>query len=188
MSLAAKYRKSFEDKWAVRFKTLHPDGDAYNGIVVLLRRMFVVLKAISDFEFDGFVVLPKRVITGYRDSDFEALENEIIQKKYILNELRAPNWLWTCLTLRDLLETLERHRIWPGVEVLFNDGKESAFYLGPITEVKAETFSLYCYDGAGHWEKEYKMDYGDILKIQFGDKYSRYFNKYMKQSGGPPTP
>ncbi len=44
MSLAAKYRKSKEKRWCLRFKTVHPDSDDFDGVVTHVKQGFVVLR------------------------------------------------------------------------------------------------------------------------------------------------
>ena len=77
MSLAAKYRKSKEKRCCLRFKTVHPDGDDFDGVVTHIKQRFVVLREERGFVFDGLVLLPKRVIKGWRDGRFERCTNKI---------------------------------------------------------------------------------------------------------------
>ena len=62
MSLERKYSKSMREQWSLRFKTKHPDGDNYDGVVTHVKPGFIVLREERDFEFDGLIVLPKRFI------------------------------------------------------------------------------------------------------------------------------
>ena len=47
--------------------------------VVHLRRAFVVLREVRDFVVGGYILLPKRAISGIRDGELEACENEILR-------------------------------------------------------------------------------------------------------------
>ena len=66
------------------------------------------------------------------------------------------------------------------LEIVFDEGTNSAFYLGPITNVNTKHFSIMCYDAAGKWEKEYQLDYNEVFKIEFDSKYCNHFNSFMK--------
>lgn len=181
MTLASKYKKSLKEKWCLKFKTRHPDDDKYNGIVLHIKNNFIVLHEMVSLVFNGIIILPKKHIIGYRDSRFESCYNEIIRQNGEINKCRSPHWLDLCNTIPDVLKQMMQRNIWPGVEVLFKKGKESAYYLGPITEIGNNHFYIWCYDAAGKWEKEYKLTYNEIFKIDFNDNYTKNFNAYMRK-------
>jgi hypothetical protein len=180
VKLSEKYGKSLENKWVIRLKTVHPDGDSYDGIVMANKRLFLVIKEVREFEFDGTMILPKNVIRGYRDSDFEKCHNAVIRDNDQINKAEVPAWCHDCGSLREVFEYFKNHDIWPGVETLLDDGKTAAFCLGPITETSKRSFSLHCYDAAGRWEKVYCLDYDEVFRIEFDSKYCNHFNNYMK--------
>ena len=64
----------------MRFKTRHPDGDNYDGVVIHIAPNFIVVREVVDFEFDGVQVLPKKVIRGFRDGKFEECGNAIMRQ------------------------------------------------------------------------------------------------------------
>jgi hypothetical protein len=47
MNLSGKYRKSLDEKWSMRCKTRHPDGDTYDGIVTQIKSDFIALREIA---------------------------------------------------------------------------------------------------------------------------------------------
>ncbi|MHC5083966.1 MAG: hypothetical protein ACYTET_08535 [Planctomycetota bacterium] len=151
MSLANKYKKSKELKWCLRFKTYHPDGDTYDGIVTHIQK-------------------------------FEKCGNTILQHNREIKKAKSPRWLDNCITFRQILEKLKQKDIWPAVEIIFRDKQKTKtlFYIGPITQIKKNAFWIHCYDATGKWEKEYKIGYDEIFKIEFNDNYSRHFNAYMR--------
>jgi hypothetical protein len=183
MSLARKFGKSLAEKWCMRFKTKHPDGDNYDGIVTHIKPGFIVLREEESFELDGVIILPKRFIKGVRDGKFDLCCNEILRRNGALKHLRPIRWLNSCETIPQVIAALMRRDIWPGVEVIFNEGAESALYLGPITRVADDRFFIKCYDAAGRWEKEYELSYGEIFRIEIDSMYSRHFNAYMRSNG-----
>jgi hypothetical protein len=80
---------------------------------------------------------------------------------------------------------LKHRNIWPGVETLTNNGKGSAFFLGPLVDLGNSHFSLFCYDAAGKWEKVYSIKYSKIFRIVFDSSYCNQFNKYLKAYNKP---
>ena len=180
MSLAQKYNKSLTEQWLMRFKTKHPNGDNYDGVVTRIKPAFIVLREERDLELDGVIILPKRVIKGVRDGRYERCYNQILRQNGEMRKLRSPRWLNSCETIAQVCASLMKRDIWPGVGTIFDDGAESAFYLGPITRVDEDRFFLRCYDAAGKWEKVYKLDYDEVFKIEFDSRYCNHFNAYMK--------
>ncbi len=180
MTIAQKYQKSKDGCLSLRFKTTHPDGDAYDGIVVGIKRRLIVLQEERDFELDGLMVFPKRVIKGYRDGGFERCCNKILRDNGQINRLRSPSWLALCNSIPQVLEELKHRDIWPAVETVFNDGKDSALYLGSIEYIEKDSFELLCYSSDGEWEGLYELDYDEIFGIGFNSKYCNYWNAFMK--------
>jgi hypothetical protein len=184
MSLKRKYRKSFDKKWCLRFKTRHPDGDKYDGVVTQIESEFIVLREEEDFDFDGIIILPKRFIKGYRDGKYDQCCNEILRENNALRKCHSPRWLKGCGTLPDVITELKRRDVWPGIETMFDDNSETAFYIGPITRTANECFYLRCYDAAGKWEKEYELEYDKIFRVEFDSKYCNRFNAHMRRRNG----
>ena len=184
MSLINKYKKSLDNQWCLRFKTCHPDGDRYDGVVTQINKSFVVLQEEVDFVFNGILVLPKKSISGYGDNKYDSCCNKILRENGAIRRLRSPHWLTSCATLHDVLSQLRSRRIWPIVEVLFDENKDSAFYIGPVTKIEESHCYLKCYDAAGQWEKEYQLTYEEIFKIEFGSIYCKNFNAYMRKRDG----
>ena len=180
MSLAQKYRKSLEQRLCLQFETSLPGGDRYAEIVTHNRPRFVALASLVDFAFDGVVILPKKFIRSCRDGDNERCTNEIISSNGALNGLRPLGYLDGVETILGLFVELQRRDIWPGVEMLTSQGKKTAFYIGPVLEVRNRSFDLNCYDAAGHWEKEYELPLGKICSVSLGDRYTTEFNRYMR--------
>ena len=180
MGLRAKLQKSINEQWCMRFKTQHPDGDKFDGVVTQIEHDFIVLREIADFEFDGAIVFPKKGITGYRDGKYDTCCNHILRQNGAIDQLSAPSWLKNCSTIPDVLSEIARRDIWPGVEALLDNGTDSALYIGPILEVGATSFKLESYDAAGGWENVYELEYDDVFKIELDSRYCNHFNAYMR--------
>ena len=168
------------EKWCMRFKMKYPEGDAYDGIVISNLKTHIILRQFKDFEAGGILILPKKYIKGYCDGDSEKCSNSIIEENGQKNNIDVPQWVTSCVNIREVIRELKKHEIWPSVETISNEGKDTVLYIGAILECLEKEFFLHCYDGSGKWEKEYLLDYGNITVIRFGDKYTMHFNKYMK--------
>ncbi|MCA1614200.1 MAG: hypothetical protein LC800_08665 [Acidobacteria bacterium] len=179
MSRARKYEKSLAEKWCMRFKTTHPDGDNYDGIVTHVKRDFIVLREEDDFELDGLIVLPKRFIKGVRDGKYDRCCNEILRENSELKKLRPARWLDSCVTLPQVFAALKRRDIWPAVEIMSGE-KNAGFYIGPISEVADADFSIACYDAVGNWEGIYELSYREVFRVEIESRYCKHFNAYMR--------
>ena len=181
MSLEKKYKKSLDEQWCLRFKTRHPDEDNYDGVVTHIKKGFIVLRQEEAFEFDGTVILSKKSIAGYRDDKHEQCVNSILRENGAIKKCYAPRWLGSCETLQEVIAELMRRDIWPGIEIVWKENTKSAFYLGLVTRMMDDHFYLRCYDAAGKWEKEYKLRYEEIFRIEINSMYCRHFNAYMRK-------
>jgi hypothetical protein len=175
----AKYKKSLKKNWFMRFQTRHPEGDNYDGIVTQIKSEFIVMRGIDNFEVDGVLVIPKKSIKGFRDEKFERCYNQILRENKVLKKVRSPLWLNACETLADVMAQFMKRDIWPVIEVIRN--KNAELYIGPITDIAKKNFHHWCYDATGKWENEYELRYNEIFRIEFNDKYSNYFNAYMRR-------
>ena len=168
----------------MRFKTRHPEGDAYDGVVVHIAHAFVALREEVDFEFDGIIILPKSAVRGVRNSTAENCANEILRQNGALQRLKIPSWLAGCATIPDVLGSLMKRSIWPAIEMLFADG-DTALYLGPVESASEEGFKTWCYDSEGVWENGYSFRWNEIFRIEFDSRYCNHFNRYMQAKKRP---
>jgi hypothetical protein len=119
MSLIGKYRKSLNEKWCLRFKTWHPDGDNYDGIVTQIKSEFIVLREEKDFDFDGIIILPKKIIKGYRDGKNDQCCNENLRENGAIKKCHAPRWLNACETLKASDNKQDAERAWAKLVALY---------------------------------------------------------------------
>lgn len=180
MNIETKIDKSLKQKWCIRFETLHPDEDAYDGVVIYNKPDFIALFEEEDFEFDGVVIIPKKFIKKIRDGKYDKCCNEILRQNKEIEKVFSPEWIESCDNLHQIISSLKQNDIWAAIEIVFDNQTKSALYLGPITHIGAKNFRIHCYDAAGKWEKEYKLSYEEIFKIEFDSKYCNHFNRFMK--------
>ncbi len=178
-------QKSLDKKWCIHFLTNHPEGDAYDGVVIHLAKSLVVMHEFRDFVADGILVFPRKSVVSVRNGDFEVCENRILKRSGEIKSVKKIDWLKNIHSVKDLLSSLSKRNIWPAIEEL-KDGK-SALYVGPITGIKKNSFMIYCYDAAGNWEDAYDIDYRNVYRIEFNSKYLNYFNEYMRACNGTPN-
>ena len=195
-SLAAKPRRyeltmvkttilnsSLKNRSIIRLHYQAETEEEYDGIVVQATKRVVVLACEKDFESDGYQVLLRNRIKGYRNSKFEKCCTQIMEQNSQLEKIRPPKWVYDIEDIESVVKKMKKHGIWPAIETIYNS--ESAFYIGPITSLSPELFKLYCYDAAGKWEKEYEFGFDDVIRIEWASKYCKHFNKFMKMAHNP---
>lgn len=174
------FNTSLKSRSIIRLHYLAETEENYDGIVVQVTSKVVVFACEKDFEFDGYQVLLRDRIIGYRNSKFEKCYTHIITQNSQLYKIQPPKWVYDIDDIESVVKKIKKHGIWPAVETIYNS--ESAFYIGPITSISSKLFKLYCYDAAGKWEKEYEFSFGDVIRLEWGSKYCNHFNKFMKET------
>jgi len=179
------FQKSLDNQWCIQLWTKHPDKGAYAGVVTHLKKAFMALEREDNFAWDGTHLFPYHSLKSVRDKEVAACHNAIIRQNGTLERLAPLSWLSDCDTLFDVVTQLKERDIWPAVEVLFDKGTKDALYIGPITRVTKTHFFLWCYDAAGEWEKEYRLTYKEIFRLEIDGAYLRHFNAYMRGKARP---
>jgi len=174
-----KCKKLIQFKKPVSLFTRHRDGDRYNGIIVGCSKDVILIESDNDFVFDGIIALPTRQIKNLRHSQFEKTLDRIFTKFGLLKLKKRSPWLLKTETMQQLVSECFKRKLWPIIEMQHKRG--NALYIGPITSVEKNGFQIFAYDANGKWEKNYSLTYNEIFKIQLFDKYSTYFNKFMKE-------
>ena len=187
-SLAEALRRSRDERRLIRLETADPDGNAYDGIVMMIHSDFVAICPETDFEFDGIQLVARKHLTGYRDGAFEACWQEILIHSGEINRLAFPAWVEGCADWRAFFTAVRSRDVWPGIEVIVEGGAESALYIGPVLTVGETSLTLLTYDAAGAWEKSYEIDYAEIFRVDLETKYCSRFNDFMRAKGLPERP
>jgi len=158
--------------------TDHPEGEEYNGIVLGISGSLLVFQDTSEFELEGISILPLAHIVDVRNGWRERVYDKVLLHHDKLSDLNRDTWIRNLSELRDAIIAIKEKDIWPAIEIM--DGDDTLLYMGKITDVNAEDFTIYSYDSLGNWERETKIDYEDIFCIQVFNKYTDRFNSYVK--------
>jgi hypothetical protein len=174
---------SKRERSIVRIEPFHAGSNRIDGIVLVNRESFVALQVIEDFEDDGAAVIPKGTVESVRRGPFERCATAVYQKTPTRREAKRFKWLTTLRTLPDVVRYLQAHDLWPAVKIADED--ETIVYVGKVTKLSDASFAMWCYDAAGEWEREYEVEYDEVIKVEIDSRYLRHFNRYMKRKGLP---
>lgn len=175
MKIRKTLRKSLLEHFPVRLFTA---SETLDCVVVNLSDKLMIVNAITDFEFDGYIAIETDSVTEVRCDIHEQLELRILNNN---NELlkHMTNDIPVSSSLHDLVTYFLGSSIWPAFTV--REKKHDAFYVGPIIAVEDECFALKAYDDVGNWEDTYKLRFIDVRKVIWNNRYLRNFNNYMRQ-------
>ena len=179
-SMINKLKKLAQKKRSIRLMTKHYDGDEYDGIVLAAHTEMVLLQIINDFQLGGIIALQTRFLKAVRLGPLEKVVDKIVAQNGQIKKLKRFPWLLKMETIQRMIRECRQRKIWPIVEVQSN--KANSFYIGPVARVGEKDFELFCYDSKGKWEKNYKLTYKEVIRIEIFDNYSKYFNQYMAKA------
>jgi hypothetical protein len=130
------YEFSKRNTWIIMLRTRHPDGSRFDGIVVDNKKSFVIIQEITNFEEDGYVVIPKKWIKSVRNGEHERCANKVF--RFIKPDVNITSLAPAIefVNLASVVSYLRDNDVWPAVEVIYKG--EASLYLGPITEVSQE--------------------------------------------------
>jgi len=167
-------------KKSVRLLTRHHDGDTYDGIVLACHPELILFQLINDFKLGGIIALQTKFLKAVRLGPLEKLVDKIVDQNGQIKKLKRFPWLLKIETVQQMIKECRLRKIWPIVEVQSN--KANSFYIGPVASTGEKDFQLFCYDAKGKWEKNYKLTYKEVIRIEIFDDYSKYFNQYMTKA------
>lgn len=174
-----KLLESKNKQHTIRLYTSHPDGDAYDAVVLAISKSIIVFQDTSDFKFEGVSILPRKWLTKIRNSKLEKCYDKVLRLHGEMQNLNRKKWVNELTSTKSTIEKIYSKGIWPSIEV-FDGKKKSAMFLGPITEIHSKKFAIFAYDATGKWEREYDIKYSEVFCIQLFNQYTDRFNKFMQ--------
>lgn len=114
-----------------------------------------------------------------RHSSYERTQRKIYKAEGLLSENFAFEKPIPLTGWADIFRTLKRYDIHVIIESI--DGNSIDFRIGPIKRVTEKSVTIHNYDPDGKLEeKPTNIRYDAISIVQFGDRYSTVFRKYLK--------
>jgi hypothetical protein len=161
-------------------RTIFDEEENLSGFIVGMSRHFLLLQLDNEFTLDGYAVIKLGDFDSIRHSSYERARRKIFHAEGLLNngygfEKHLPLTSWA-----DILKTLKKYDMHVIIENIHNGYLD--FWIGPITRVAEKSMSIQNYDPAGNLDDKptvIKLD--TISVIQFGNRYSTTFRKYLKK-------
>jgi len=149
------------------------------GYVVDCSNDFVVIQETDDFKLLGFDILPISQIIKIRYNNHDRNYDKIMDWE---NE-KTSLGLKTKIDLTDwktIFKTLQKKNM--NIIVECESPDISSFTIGPVNKVTDKSVFVLNFDASGFLdEKPTKIDFQNISKIMFDDRYIDIFCKYIRK-------
>jgi hypothetical protein len=181
MKINKKIKEAFESRLRINFirqlnKTDYLENQ--NGYILDYSEDFVLFANTTDFQLDGYLILPIAYITKIEckksDKRFDYImqqEGEFDKIEYIY-KIDLTSWT-------TIFNSLKTQNLMPIIE----DEIKGGFLIGEIKEIKPKSVMIHYFNGQGILDKEWtKKRFKEITKIQFDNHYINVFKKYLKKN------
>jgi hypothetical protein len=181
MTIKDKINEQYrEQKYSKITRRVTEDCDLFSrGYIVDYSEDFVILQETDDFKVLGFNILPIRHFEKIRYNNYDkyydkimTLENEKINVG-LKNKVNLTSW-------KTIFRDFQKKKM--NVIVECEAPNIDTFTIGPVKKVTDKNVFILCFDPAGFFdEKPTRIDYDDISKVMFDDRYVDIFSKYTRE-------
>lgn len=159
--------------------------DYVSGYVVAYAGDFIIIQETGDFTLLGYSVIPVAQIKKLRYNKWDKYHNKIMiwegeaDKVSLRFPIDLKSW-------KSIFEGIQGHNLSVIVNCELSD--DNSFTIGPVVKAKKNSVQVHNFDPAGFFDKEpTTIRYDDITKVQFDDRYSSVFSKYLRDRKNRPT-
>lgn len=165
----------------VQFERNVTDGEAnISGFILQMSKDFILIQNVVDFRLDGYTIIRQDHYDRIRCNDYDRTYKKILGKEGILPQTFEIKNSININTWNSLFSDLRKKDFHVVVEC--EDLKKPTFIIGPVIKIGKKSAQIRYYDAEGVLEERpTKVKFKNITKIEFGDRYSTIFRKYLKQ-------
>jgi|GEM_PF-1486219 hypothetical protein len=153
----------------------------FEGIIFNQNDNFIYMCDLSDFNYDGFVIIRKEDISHIKRSENEKFFNRILKGEKIIRDIkRRKEYLDFDLDdMKHMFGQLKKMEIATIVECLY--ASEESFQIGPIVKCKENKMKIDYFNSRGEFELEpVSIKYKDITFFRIDSPYASLFFKYAE--------
>ncbi|PIF47302.1 hypothetical protein CLU96_4352 [Chryseobacterium sp. 52] len=165
---------------ATNFVKIYLDNDsAIYGFLVKFSDDFVMIEETYDFSLAGTKIIPYDSIISIRNNQYDKISKAIYADEGLIKFNQKIIGKTNVENAESLFKSIKKQDFHCIVESKKN--KKEVFSIGEIVEVHAKSVMINNYDAAGRINKKpHKIAFKDINLINFNDRYSKVFRKYLK--------
>lgn len=149
------------------------------GYIVDHSNDFIVLQECDDFRLLGFNILPIKDFIKIRYNNYDKYYDKIMcledEKKNIGLKIKVDLSDW-----KTIFQTLRKNK--KNVIIECENTEINTFTIGLIKRITDEKVFIQYFNASGLLDTRFtKVEYRDISKVTFGDRYIDIFSKYLRE-------
>lgn len=156
----------------------------FEGVIFNQNEDFIYMCDLSDFNYDGFVIVRKTDVAEIKRSDNEKFFNRILKEEKIIRNirLRKREIGFRVGEMEEMFAQLRKKNFPVIVECLY--GSEDSFQIGPIVQVKENKMKMDYFNSLGEFDEQpVSIKYKDITFVRIDSPYANLFYKYATRPG-----
>ena len=149
------------------------------GYIVDYSDKFVVLQVTDDFKLMGFEIFPVQSIVKIRYNKNDKYYDKIMvwenEKGGLGIKTKVDLLSWTTI-----MKTFQKRKV--NIIIECEDPDIDSFTIGPVERIIEKSVYVRYFDATGFFDKKLtKINFEDISKITFDDRYIDVFSKYTRK-------
>lgn len=152
--------------------------ESSSGYIVDYSKDFIILQEVNDFRMLGYLVLPVAQIAEVRYNKVDKYFDKIMVWEKEADKVSLPydidltNW-------NTIFQSIKGYELTVIVEC--EDPSIGTFTIGPIVRITKKKVHISYFDAQGYIDEDpVRVEYADISKVQFDDRYANVFGKYTR--------
>lgn len=149
------------------------------GYIVDFSNNFVVIQETDDFKLMGFNVLPLKDFKTIRYNNNDRYYDKIMSLENQKNDIgiKTKIELTEWKTIFNSLRKAKKNII-----IECENPEIDSFIIGPIKRITDKNVYIQYFNALGYLDEKYtKIEYENISKITFDDRYIEIFSKYLRE-------
>ncbi|WDF78889.1 hypothetical protein PQ469_02560 [Mucilaginibacter sp. KACC 22773] len=153
--------------------------EASSGYILNFSDNLILLHEAGDFTLQGYSVIPVKQVKKIRHNKFDKCFKQIMiaegeaDKVGISYKIDLSSW-------QSVFKSIQATRLNAIVEV--EDPADIIFSIGPILKITTKKVHIEYFDAEGFIsDNPDKIDFEDITKVKFDDRYINVFSKYLRK-------
>lgn len=181
MKFQQTFEKALKEQQFIRVYTEEPDNERYDGVIVCLTDDFLVLLQELDYEFDGFILLPRKQVSGYRASDVESFSHKLMTSNGDFDLNHVPEWLKQSNSYDDVFTRILAETPWLRVGWVCPSCDNIHYSVGNIKSADDDSISVVLYDKNGEIDSEMGWSMNKVFSMEFKSNFLRRFGQFIEK-------
>ncbi len=151
----------------------------FAGIIFEQTDKFILMNDMTDFFFDGFIILRKSDVSEIKHTENEKFFKTIIDQEKITDLIleRREHLNFSLDNFFGMFTQLHESKLAIILECIY--GEDERFQIGPVYEVGNKKVKLRYFNANGDFDlKPVSVKYKDITFVRFDSPYTNTFFKY----------